>query len=351
MRYDGRFADFLAGGSGNASDSVPDNGPGKVSNNGPGGPDGEIMDAYSRAVIAVVDAVGPATISLGRSDDWSLAEQPQAPGSGSGVIISPDGLALTNSHVVAGRSLLAAYTAEGDKVSARVVGDDPATDLALVRLAAQDVPHAGLGDSAAVRVGQLVVAVGNPFGLHATVSTGVVSARGRSLRGPGGRLIDDVVQHTAPLNPGNSGGPLVDSRNRVIGINSAVIAWSQGVGFAVPASTASWVVSELLAYGRVRRVYLGIAAGQGPIPRRLARDLDLLNEGAVRVMGVEPGSPAARGGLREGDLIVEIGGRLVGTVDDLHRALARASAGAPLAIGVVRDGMKVDVTIRAVAAA
>jgi S1-C subfamily serine protease len=196
-----------------------------------------------------------------------------------------------------------------------------------------------------VRVGQLVVAVGNPFGLHATVSTGVVSALGRSLRSPGGRLIDDIIQHTAPLNPGNSGGPLVDSRGRVIGINSAVVAWSQGLGFAVSGSTATWVVSEILEHGRVRRVYLGIAAGTQAIPSSLARELDLINDGAVMVSGIERGSPADRAGLRREDLITEIGGRLINSVDDLHRALARAVAGRPVAMVVVRGGEKIEVGV------
>jgi S1-C subfamily serine protease len=301
------------------------------------------LDAYSRAVIGVVDRVGPATISLGRSNDWSLADEPQPPGSGSGVVISADGHALTNSHVVHGRKRLAAQTAEGDTLDAAVVGDDPATDLALVKLAAKDLPAAALGSSP--RVGQLVIAVGNPFGLHSTVSTGVVSALGRSLRGPGGRLIEDMIQHTAPLNPGNSGGPLVDSRGHVVGINSAVVAWSQGLGFAIPSATARWVAAELLAHGRVRRAYLGIAAGQRAVPRELARELDLLNEGAVQVMGVEPRSPAARAGLKPEDLIVEVAGRIVNSVDDLHRSLARAAAGTPVELTVLRAGRRLHVTV------
>jgi S1-C subfamily serine protease len=303
--------------------------------------DTEVLDAYSRAVTSVVDAVGPATISLGRSNDWSLVDQP--PGSGSCVIISPEGHALTNSHVVAGRSRLAARTAEGDTISADVLGDDPATDLALVKLASRDLPAARLGEAS--RVGQLVIAVGNPFGLHSTVSTGIVSALGRSIRSPGGRLIEDVIQHTAPLNPGNSGGPLVDSRGLVLGINTAVVAWSQGLGFAIPAATARWVVSEILEHGRVRRVYLGIMVGQRRLPRDLARDLDLLNEGAVVVAGVEPGSPADRAGLCEGDLVVEFAGHILNSVDDLHRALARAAAGRQAHVTAFRARRRLDLEI------
>jgi len=327
--------------------SDPESGPDAAANPPAAPPpaDAEFLDAYSRAVMAVVDTVGPATISLGRSGDWSLADEPQPPGSGSGVIITPDGHALTNSHVVAGRKRLAARTAEGDTLDGTIIGDDPSTDLALVKLAARDLPSARLGDSARLRVGQLVIALGNPFGLHSTVSTGVVSALGRSLRSPGGRLIEGVIQHTAPLNPGNSGGPLVDPRGLVVGVNSAVVAWSQGLGFAVPSATAQWVVSELLDHGRVRRAYLGIVAAPRAIEPRAARDLDLLNEGGVHVAGVEPGSPADRAGLREGDLIVEIGGRIVNGVDDLHRALARASTGKPAALVLVRGDRRVETAV------
>jgi S1-C subfamily serine protease len=298
-----------------------------------------LLDAYSSAVMSVVDSIGPAVVSV-------TGHEGDRPGSGSGVLISADGLALTNSHVVNGRDRLRAVTADGDRLHADVLGDDPATDLALIRLAARDLPHAALGDSAALRVGQLVIAVGNPFGLHSTVSTGVVSALGRSLRGPGGRLIEDMVQHTAPLNPGNSGGPLVDSRGRVVGINSAVVAWSQGLGFAIPAATARFVADELLAKGKVRRVYLGVAAGVAPLPRHLARDLDLLNESAVAVMGVEPGSPAARAGIREGDLIVELGGRIINTIDDLHRGLTKLAAGAAAGLTVVRGDRRLEIEMR-----
>jgi S1-C subfamily serine protease len=194
-------------------------------------------------------------------------------------------------------------------------------------------------------VGQLVIAVGNPFGLHSTVSTGVVSALGRNLRSPGGRLIEDIVQHTAPLNPGNSGGPLVDSRARVVGINTAVVAWSQGLGFAVPASTARWVADELLAHGRVSRIHLGIAAAVAGIPRHIVRGLDLLNDSAVAVMSVEPRSPADRAGLREGDLITGLAGRLINTIDDLHRALSRIPPGQPIPLAILRDGRTHDLTI------
>src|SRR5439155_787748 len=197
--------------------------------------DAELLDAYSQAVIGVVGRVGPAVISV--------APHPtdRQSGQGSGFLITPDGFALTNSHVARGRPRLRATTEEGDALDARLIGDDPSTDLALIRLAARDLPHAELGDSDTLQVGQLVIAMGNPFGFRSTVSTGVVSATGRAMRSEEGRLIENIVQHTAPLNPGNSGGPLVDSRGRVVGINTAIIATAQGLGFAIPASTARWV--------------------------------------------------------------------------------------------------------------
>jgi S1-C subfamily serine protease len=249
--------------------------------------DADLLDAYSQAVIGVVRQVGPAVISVtGRPD-----ERPQ--GLGSGFLISADGLAVTNSHVVHGRRRLRTETQDGDLLEAEVVGDDPATDLALLKLAARDLPTVELGDSAALQAGQLVIALGHPLGFHSTVSTGVVSALGRAMRSQQGRLIESVVQHTAPLNPGNSGGPLLDSRGRVVGINTAIIALAQGIGFAVPANTAQWVVRELVAHGRVRRLSLGITAAVVDLPRRLVRELDLLADQAVLVSDLVAGGAAS----------------------------------------------------------
>src|SRR6476659_1672478 len=205
--------------------------------------DAQLLDAYSKAVVGVVERVGPAVVTVsgrGKADSGGV---------GSGFLITPDGFALTNSHVVDGRSRLRATTDDGDSLDADLIGDDPATDLALIRLAAKDLPHSELGDSDALQVGQLVIAVGNPFGFRSTVSTGVVSALGRAMRNSEGRLIENIVQHTATLNPGNSGGPLVDSHGRVVGVNTAIIAFAQGLGFAVPSSTARWVISEILTHG------------------------------------------------------------------------------------------------------
>lgn len=317
---------------------------------GPASRDREALDAYSRAVVNVVDVVGPAVVSvLGSPPAGGLAGQPGG-GSGSGVIITPDGFALTNSHVVGGRAALRVQTPEGDRLDARVIGDDPATDLALIRIAAGDLPAARLADARPLLPGQLVIAMGNPLGLASTVSTGVVSALGRSLRSREGRMIDNIIQHTAPLNPGNSGGPLLDSRGRVVGINTAIIAMAQGLGFAIPASTATWVIGELLSHGRVRRVRLGIAAGVRPLPRKLMLSLDLLEDQAVEILELDPAGPAAQAGLRGGDLIVAINDRVVSSVDDIHRLLARVSADQSISVAVVRDGRKHLVELRPQAA-
>jgi S1-C subfamily serine protease len=237
-------------------------------------------------------------------------------------------------------------TSDGDRVEADVVGDDPATDIALMRLAARELPSAELGDSNSLRVGQLAIAIGSPLGLSTTVSTGVVSALGRSMRGQDGRLIENIIQHAAPINPGNSGGPLVDSRCRVIGINTAIVAPAQALGFAVPSATAQWVVNELLTHGTVRRRKLGIAATSVQIPRRLMRDLDLLSDQAVEVAGLAPDGPAANTGMLPGDWIVGLQGRIVATADDIHRLLSELPLDEPLTLTVVRGASRYEVEIR-----
>ncbi len=301
--------------------------------------DAELLDAYSQAVIGVAKRVGPAVIAVsGRSSR-------DGNGVGSGFLITPDGFALTNSHVVHDRAHLKATTEEGDSLDADLIGDDPATDLALIRLAARDLPHTELGDSETLQVGQLVIAVGNPFGFRSTVSTGVVSALGRAMRSGEGRLIENIVQHTAPLNPGNSGGPLVDSRGRVVGVNTAIIALAQGLGFAVPGNTARWVTSELLTHGRVRRLTLGIRAAIVLIPRWLARQLDFLSDQTVEVVEVLSDSPAARSGIRPGDWIVAAAGRIISSTDDLHRVLAALPMAREVPIEVVRDEHRIELTV------
>ena len=307
----------------------------------PGPRDAELLDAYSQAVVNVVEKVSPAVVSVkGRRED-------KQGGSGSGFVITPDGYAVTNSHVVADRAHLVAETAEGDNIPADVVGDDPATDLAVLRLASRDLPYAELGDSAALRVGQLVIAMGSPMGLHATVSTGVISALGRSMRGRDGRLIENIVQHSAPINPGNSGGPLVDSRGRVEGVNTAIIAFAQGLGFAVPGNTARFVVSEVLQHGKVRRRQLGIVATLRRLPRHLVHDLDLLSDQVVAVVEVAAGSLAQKAGIAPEDLIIAINDRVVASVDDVHRLLATLPISMPLDVTYVRDEKKREVVIPA----
>lgn len=305
----------------------------------PDGRDSQLLDAYSQAVIHVVETVSPAVISVtGR-------EQRRPQGSGSGFLITPDGYAVTNSHVVGGRTVLIAETNDGDRVDATVVGDDPATDVAVLRLASRDLPYAQLGNSQSLRVGQLVIAMGSPLGLHSTVSTGVVSALGRSMRSRDGRLIDNIVQHAAPINPGNSGGPLVDSRGRVVGVNTAIIAFTQGLGFAVPSNTAQWVVTEMLVHGQVRRRTLGIAATVRRLPRASVREFDLLAAEAVEVIEVVSGSAAHKAGLQIGDLIVAINDRVVSSIDDIHRLLSRQFDAQSLELTIIRGDRKSQLAI------
>ena len=299
-------------------------------------PDDEaLLDAYSQAIIDVVDGVGPAVVKI---DVWH-AGKPTRAGSGSGVIVAPDGLVLTNSHVVGGASRVELMTTEGRALTARVVGDDPDTDLALVRVDAPvTLPAARLGDSKRLRRGQLVVAIGNPLGFESTVTVGVVSALGRSLRSSNGRLIDDVIQTDAALNPGNSGGPLVSSRGEVIGVNTAIIQGAQGICFAVASNTAQFVLGELVRHGRVRRAYIGISAQQTTIPRRLQLASGLTQSSAATITSSEPGSPANRSGLLTGDMIVTLDSQPVTGADDLIRLLTGERIGRSIEIAVLRLG-------------
>jgi S1-C subfamily serine protease len=303
--------------------------------------DANLLDAYSQAVIHVVDTVSPAVISVTGDNGDGRG------GSGSGFLLTPDGYAITNSHVVNDRPRLSAETTEGDRLRVELVGDDPATDLAVIRLAASGLPIAQLGDSAALRVGQLVIAMGSPLGLQSTVSTGVVSALGRSMRGRDSRLIENVIQHAAPINPGNSGGPLVDSRGFVVGINTAIIAMAQGLGFAIPSRTAEWVLGEILTHGKVRRRQLGIAAQVVRLPRALVRELDLLSDQGVEVHEVTRGSLAAEAGIEKGDVIVALAGRLVTSIDDIHRLLMTVPANQEFDLTVLRDDLEQVISIPA----
>ncbi len=306
--------------------------------------DVELLDAYSRAVATVVDAVGPAvvSISVGKQSQGNESEQI---GAGSGVMIAPDGYILTNDHVVHNADMLNITLTSGATLGASIVGTDPATDLAVIRAEGSTLPFATLGDSASLRVGQLVIAIGNPFGFQSTVSTGVVSALGRALRSQEGRLIEDIIQHTAPLNPGNSGGPLVDSRGRVVGINTAIIMMAQGIAFSIPSHTARWVVSQLLTHGKVRRGYLGISAQQRPLGRRLVRFHNLAKEFAVEILSLVKGGPAERAGLRERDIIIAINGKEVLSVDHIHHFLSDWPIGQPVILAVIRGQERLDLEV------
>ena len=295
----------------------------------------ELLDAYSRAVVSVVDSVGQTVVSIlgGQKQHHQAADQA---GAGSGVVIAPDGYILTNDHVIQSANTLQVSLTDGTRLAATLIGKDPATDLAVIRAHTSYLPCSTLGSSDRLRVGQLVIAMGNPFGFQSTVSTGVVSALGRSLRSTEGRLIENIIQHTAPLNPGNSGGPLVDSAGKVVGINTAIIALAQGIGFSIPSNTARWVVSQILTHGRVRRGFLGIAAQQRPLDRRVVRFHGLKKNYAVEVSSVEAKGPAELAGIKVGDLVVAINGSDVQSVDDLHRFLSEWPIGRPVEIDIVR---------------
>lgn len=298
--------------------------------------DRPLLDAYSESVIGVVDGVGPAVVRVAPPPD---AAAKRRGGSGSGVIVSPDGLMLTNSHVVQQARLVRVAASDGREAEASVLGDDPQTDLAVLRVNHDATfPAARLGNSKALRRGQLVVAIGNPLGFDSTVTTGVVSALGRSLRAATGHLIDDVIQTDAALNPGNSGGPLVSSRGEVIGINTAVIAGAQGICFAVSSNTASHVLTEILRHGRVRRAFIGVGAQTIPIPRRMARSLGLDSGSAVIVTTIDPDGPAAKADLRERDIVVSLDGIPVTGADDMIRLLDGERIGRCVELVVVSSG-------------
>ncbi|MGH2403245.1 MAG: S1C family serine protease [bacterium] len=308
--------------------------------------DGEALDAYSRAVVRAVERVGPAVVSVGLSrrapERLQRRGLPELRGAGSGVVIAPDGYVLTNSHVVAGADSIRVHLQDGRDLPAQIIGDDPHSDLAVIRVPDGGLPVAGLGDSSRLRVGQLVVAIGNPLGFQATVTAGVISALGRTLRAQTGRLIANVLQTDAALNPGNSGGPLVAFQGDVVGINTAVIAGSQGISFAIPVNTAKWVASQLIRDGRVRRAYLGIQAQTVPLDRRIAVSYNIDAATAVRVTEVQPDTPAARAELRVGDLIARAGDATIASLDDLQLALSRHAIGEPLTLRILREGKWID---------
>ena len=302
--------------------------------------DGVLLDAYSQAVVRASEEVGPSVVNIEvRRRDG------QKQGSGSGFVITPDGFALTNSHVVHGAERIEVVLADGRRPDAAVVGDDPDTDLAVVRVFAPHLHPARLGESKAIRVGQVAIAIGNPYGFQCTVTAGVVSALGRSFRANTGRLIDDIIQTDAALNPGNSGGPLVNSRGEVIGVNTAVILPAQGICFAIGIDTAKYVAAWLIKDGKIRRSYIGVSGQNVPLHRRLVRHYQLLNAAGVLVIGVAPGSPASLAGLREGDVIVELNGQPMASIDALHKFLTGDQIGVPARLTIVRRTEKLTVAI------
>jgi len=290
-------------------------------------PASALLDAYSQAVIRVVERVAASVVNVRRGQSG-----------GSGVIVTPDGYALTNAHVVDGAQAVEVTLGSGKEARAQVVGSDPATDLAVIRIAESALQAAELADTESLRVGQLVIAIGDPLGFHSTVTTGVVSALGRSLHARDGRVIENVIQTDAALNPGNSGGPLVDTHAKVIGINTAIIPMAQGICFAIPAATARLVAGMLIRDGRVRRAYLGIGGAATPIGRQLAAELRIPNASGIRVLEVTAGGPAQRAGIRAGDLIVTLDDVPLSTLSDLQRVLAADRIGRAAGLAYVRFG-------------
>jgi S1-C subfamily serine protease len=306
--------------------------------------DGALLDAYSQAVVNAAETVSPAVVKI--DVHKRAARGTEARGSGSGFIFTPDGLVLTNSHVAGGATRIDVTLSDGQRFDADLIGDDPHTDLAVIRISAPKLATATLGSSRGVRVGQLTIAIGNPYGFECTVTAGVVSALGRTLRAQSGRLIDDVIQTDAALNPGNSGGPLVNSNGEVIGVNTAIIMPAQGICFATAIDTAKVVVGQLLRHGRVRRGYIGVAGQNAPLSRRVVRYFDLPVESGVRVMSIEPGSPAATAGLEEGDVIVAWDSKPIAGIDALHRLLTEQYLGASVEATVLRRTQKLTLPIR-----
>ncbi|MBV8049691.1 MAG: trypsin-like peptidase domain-containing protein [Acidobacteriaceae bacterium] len=309
--------------------------------------DTELLDAYSRAVVSTAEKISPSVVKIDvtQTARTRSGEARERHGGGSGFVFTPDGLILTNSHVVHDAAKIAVSFSEGGRFPAHIIGDDPATDLAVIRVDAPSLIAAPLGDSQRLLVGQLAIAIGNPYGFQYTVTAGVVSALGRSLRSYSGRLIEDVIQTDASLNPGNSGGPLVTSDGQVVGVNTATIMGAQGLCFAIGINTAKFVAGRLLQEGRIRRSYIGVEAQTTPLHRRLVRFYDLPKETGVVVMSVEDGSPAQAAGLREGDVIIAFDGKPVAGVDDLHRLLTDARVGVSNSVSVLRWTEKLELHV------
>ena len=305
--------------------------------------DDELLDAYSQAVIRAVEVVSPAVVKIEGASGERTADQPQ--GSGSGFIFTPDGLVLTNSHVVGGAGDVQVLLQDGRHFRGDVIGDDPETDLAVLRIDGAPLPWVTLGDSRGIRVGQVAIALGNPYGFQSSVTSGIVSALGRSLRGRTGRLMDDIIQTDAALNPGNSGGPLVTTAGEVIGVNTAMILPAQGLCFAIASNTVRFVASRLIRDGRIRRSYIGVGGQKVPVPRRLARAHHVAAASGILVATVEPHSPAKAAGLRDGDIIVSFDGHAITGIDELHRLLIDERIGRPASVTVLRGIEKLRLVV------
>jgi S1-C subfamily serine protease len=312
--------------------------------------DAELLDAYSSAVVNAARRVSPAVVNIEMRQKALAGGTARGRGfgqggSGSGFIFTPDGFILTNSHVVHGADEITVTLSDGRSFPAKLVGDDPDTDLAVIDIDAHGLPCAGFGDSSNIQVGQLVVAIGNPYGFQYTVTAGVVSNLARSFRSRTGRLIDNIIQTDAALNPGNSGGPLVDSRGAVVGVNTAIISGAQGICFAIPSATAQFVAARLIRDGRIRRSSIGVAGQDVPLHRRIVRFYKLAEESGVMIVGIEPNTPAAKAGLLEGDVIVEADGNPVRHIDDLHKLMTEERVGVPVRLTVIRGTEKLDVVV------
>jgi len=318
--------------------------PGSAKPAKPRSSDAPLLDAYSAAVSAVVADVAPAVAHV--RVERELRNRGTREGAGSGFIITPDGYLVTNSHVAGGASALEVTLPDGRVTAAELVGDDPDSDLAVIKIGAAGLPYVRLADSASVRVGQIAIAIGSPYGFAHTVTAGIVSALGRSMRCQTGRLLDNIIQTDAALNPGSSGGPLVDSTGGVIGVNTAVILPAQGICFAIASNSAERVAIALIREGRVRRAYIGVGGQDTPIARRIVRHFDLAHESGVRVSTVEKDSPAAQAGVRDGDIIVGFGDEHVASIDDLHRLLTGGRIGDDVDIAVLRRDQRLSIRVR-----
>jgi S1-C subfamily serine protease len=309
-----------------------------------GAADGALLDEYSRTVVSAVERVAPSVVNI-EVQQRGENQPREVAGNGSGFVITPDGFILTNSHVVHGATRIVVNLSGGTDYAAQLIGDDPETDLAVIRIDAPQLIHVRLADSEALRVGQLAIAIGNPFGFQASVTAGVISALGRSMHSQSGRLIDNIIQTDAALNPGNSGGPLVNSAGEVIGVNTAMIRPAQGICFAIASNTARLVAGWLIRDGKIRRSYIGVAGQNVPLHRRVIRFYDLPLETGVLVVSVENKSPAERAGLREGDLIIAFNGQPIGSVHDLHKILVGEQIGVSASLTVIRHTEKLELPI------